>query len=137
MNKRKNNIPIWVYVIAAILLLRLVWVYTPSEAEVYFHVQETGITIEDHLSYEETVAVKKVLFGQIQWPEWLYGYPACGYGKIFAICMNGKYYMPSWDSCGMLAVMDASGEDNTCTYMNLSQRQIEILDEIISSRGSK
>lgn len=137
MDRKKRIFLILTCIITAILVLRLVWIYTPSEGKVIYHVQETGVTIEDTLSYEETVAVKKILWGKIQWPEWIYGYPACGFGKIFAVVLDGKIYMPAWDSCGMLAVRELASGNGDCSYVNITQRQKAILEEIITSRDTQ
>ena len=135
--KKKVVILILVCVIAAVLLLRSIWIYAPSEGTVIYHVQETGVTIEDPLSDEEMAAVKKILWGKIRWPKWLYGYPACGFGSIYAIILDGTCYMPAWDSCGMIGVGDTTSDDGELTYINITRRQKEILDEIISSRRGK
>lgn len=133
--KKKIVLLVLLCMMVAVLLLRTVWIYVPSEGKVIYHVQETGITIEDSLSYEEMVEVKRILWGKIRWPESIYGYPACGFGKIYAIILDGTYYMPAWDSCGMIGVQDCDSADDTCTYINISDRQKVLLDEIISSRG--
>ena len=121
--------------VAAILLLRFIWIYMPSQGTVTFHDQDKGVTIETELTREEMVAVKKILWGKVKWPEGLYGYPACGFGDIYSITLNGTCYMPAWDSCGMICARDASFDDGHRSYINISLRQKQILDEIISSRG--
>lgn len=133
--KKKKALLILFCAMAAVLLLRFAWIYTPSEGTVVYHVQETDVTVEEVLSAEEIIAVKRVLWGKIQWPRSLYGYPACGFGSIYAIILDGTYYMPAWDSCGMIGVQD-SNSDGACRYINITQRQKQILDQIISSRGS-
>lgn len=138
MNGKKMSIfLILACMTAAVLVLRLVWIYSPSEGKAVVLVQETGVTIEEPLSREETVAVKKILWGKIRWPEWFYGYPACGFGNIYAIVLDGKLYMPAWDSCGMLVVQDLAAEDGTYTYIDITQRQKSIFEEIIVSKNTQ
>lgn len=123
----------WIILCLVVLLFwRIAWIYWPSEGEVTFHNQETEETIRETLTYEETVEVKKLLAGHIRWPEWLYGYPACGFGSAFSITIDGTCYMPAWDGCTMVAVKDMPG---TCKYMDVTEREKEILVEIITSCG--
>ena len=133
--KNKMILLISLCVMVAVLLLCAIWIFVPSEGKVIFHVQETGITVEDALSYREMVTVKWILCGKIRWPEWIYGYPACGFGTICAIVLDDTYYMPAWDSCGMLGVMDSTSDEGKCTYINITDRQKDILNQIIKSRG--
>ena len=130
--KKRKKIYILLIILAVLLLHRIAWIYWPSQGEVTFLNQQTGETVRDSLTGEETVAVKKILYGHIRWPEWLYGYPACGFGKSFSITLNGTCYMPAWDSCGMVAAEGASG---ICKYMNVTDQEKEILTDIITSRG--
>jgi len=121
-----------ILVLAALLLHRVVWIYWPSQGEVTYYEQETGETIRSTLTYEETVEVKKILSGHIRWPQWLYGYPACGFGEMFSITINGACYMPAWDGCEMVAVEGILG---ICKYMDVTEQQKEMLVEIITARG--
>lgn len=134
MGKKRKILCILLCVVATVLLMRFIWIHTPSEGTVVYHEQETGVTVEDALTTEEMLAVKRILWGKIQWPESLYGYPACGFGSIYAIILDGTYYMPAWDACGMIGVQDAAS-DGECRYINITRRQKQILDQIISSRG--
>lgn len=136
----KKNKCIWcilLCLLVAVLLLRTISIYVPSVGMVVFHMPETGITVEDPLTNSEMLAVKKILWGRIRWPQSLYGYPACGFGDIYAIILDGVYYMPAWDSCGMIAVKDRNVADAPCRYINISEKQKTILDEIIESRGNR
>ena len=116
-------------VLVAVLLMNAAWAFSPSQGKSFFYVQESGITVEDTLTSEEVRVVKEVLWGKIKWPQWLYGYPACGFGKAFAIELDGTYYMPAWDSCGMIAVCGSDSE--VIRYINVTQRQKAILEEMI------
>lgn len=133
----KKKIALWVLVgiAAAVLLLRAVWIHIPCEGTVVYYVQETGVTVEERLTPEETAAVRKALFGKIRWSEELYGYPACGFGSIYAVILDGVCYMPAWDSCGMVAVKDTASDDGAISYINVTQNQKAVFDEIICSRG--
>lgn len=135
MSKKRKIVAIVLIALTVALLLRIAWIYMPSEGTVTYYDQESGVTIEDELTREEIIAVKKILWGKIRWPEWLYGYPACGFGNIFSVTLNGTCYMPAWDSCGMMCAKDVSSDDDNRTYINISERQKNILEEIISSRG--
>lgn len=132
MLRKHKKIWILLIVLAALMLHRFAWIYWPSQGEVTFHVQETGETTRETLTSEETMEVKKLLAGHIRWPEWLYGYPACGFGEMFSITIDGVCYMPAWDGCTMVAVKDILG---TCKYMDVTEQDKEILVEIITSRG--
>ena len=137
MGKKKKIIwCILLCVFVTVLLLRTISICVPSQGMVVFHMPETGVTVEDPLTKAEMVAVKKILWGRIRWPESLYGYPACGFGDLYAIVLDGVSYMPAWDSCGMIAVNDRDTADAPCRYINITEKQKEILDEIIESRGN-
>ena len=127
--KNKIMLSVFLLVLVANVLLSAAWVFWPSEGKAIFYLQETGVTVENPLTYMEAVQVKQILYGKIRWPEWIYGYPACGYGKIFAINLDGTYYMPAWDSCGMVAVWDS--DRDVYRYINVTQRQIAILEQMI------
>ena len=123
--------------LVTVLILRTISVHIPSEGLVVFYVPETGITVEAPLTKAEMVEVKKILWGRIRWPESLYGYPACGFGDIYAIILDGVYYMPAWDSCGMIGVQERGPADAPCRYINITEKQKAILDGIIESRGNR
>ena len=130
MGKKKIVLLICVCAFALAMLAGMVWIYLPSEASVVFYDPDLDVTIQENLSREETLQVKKILFGKIPWPEWLYGYPACGFGSMYAVVLDGMYYMPAWDSCGMVVVKNVSGD---LAYINVNQHQKGILEEIIHS----
>ena len=130
MKNRKGTKVLLMCAIIAVFLLRVVWIYMPSMGTVTFMDPETGVTIEEALTREEVIAVKKILWGRIHWPEWLYGYPACAFDSNFSVVINGRCYMPAW-CCGMVAVE----ENGDCRFMNVTEKQCEILQEIISSAG--
>ena len=132
MLKKHKLAWILLIVLAVLVLYRFAWIYWPSRGEVAFHVQETGENIRAPLTREEVITVKKIFSGHIRWPELLYGYPACGFGDIFSITIDGVCYMPAWDSCGMVAT---EGWLGVCKYMDITEEEKEILVAIISSRG--
>lgn len=123
----------WLILCLAVLMLcRIGWIYWPSQGELTFHIQETGETIREPLTREEIITVKKIVSGHIRWSELLYGYPACGFGDIFSITIDGVCYMPAWDSCGTVAV---EGRLGVCKYMDISEEEKEILVDMITSIG--
>ena len=120
----------WIIIcLAALLLCRFAWIFWPSKAVTTFYIPETKETVQEVLTYQEAVAVKKALFFHVRWPEWLYGYPACGFGEMFSITIDGVCYMPAWDSCEMVAVR---GLFVGRKYINVTQQQKEMLEEIIT-----
>ena len=131
MSKIKKTAIVVFCLIAVILVIRLVWVYSPSEGTVILRVEEQGIDIEDSMTEEELRTAKRILFGTIRCPEWLYGYPACGFGKVYGFVLDGTLYMMSWDSCGTLLVEDDSGNNY---YIDITETQRVTLQEMFDSR---
>ena len=134
MRKKRKIIWILLLILCVVVIQRIGWIYWPSQGEVTFYVPETGETIRDSMTREEIIAAKKILVGHIRWPQWFYGYPACGFSNIFSITIDGVCYMPAWDGCEMVAV---SRSFNTYKYMDVTQEEIQFLEQIIAARGEQ
>lgn len=133
MGRKRKIIWIVLIILCVLAIQRVGWIYWPSQGEVTYLVSDTGEIIRDPMTREEIITVKKILSGHIRWPELLYGYPACGFGDIFSVTIDGVCYMPCWDSCSMVAV---EGQLGTCKYIDIPKEEKEILVEIIISRGN-
>ena len=126
MSKRRK----WIIIcLVAVLLCRIGWLFWPSNAETSFYVQETGEMVHETLSYQEALTVKMALSFHIRWPEWIYGYPACGFDEMFSVTIDGICYMPAWDGCEMVAVR---GLFVGKKYINVTPQQKELLNAIIT-----
>ena len=121
---------------AVIVLIRLAMVYTPSDGKVIFRDSVSGINIDEPLSQGETVAVKKILWGKIRWPESFYGVPACGFGRNMAIIIEDTRYMLAWDSCGTLCVESLSSAGETFSYMDISDKERAVIEEIFATHSA-
>jgi hypothetical protein len=131
MRKKRKIIWILLLILCVVVIQRIGWIYWPSQGEVTFYVPETGETIRDSMTREEIIAAKKILVGHIRWPQLLYGYPACYYEREFSITIDGVCYMPA-KCCDMVVAEDSFGNRK---YMNVSDSELNVLTEMISSRG--
>ena len=131
MYDRKKWVLVLLCLIAAVLVVREVWVCSPSEGTVILRSEAQGLDIEDSMSKEEVMTAKRILWGRIRWPEWLYGSPACGFGRGYGFLLDGTLYMMAWDSCGTLCVKADSG---AYSYINISEPQKASLKKMFDSR---
>ena len=130
ISKKKSILCLLACGIAAVLFLRVAAVYAPSEGTIILE-SNAGVSLEEPLSDEELVTVKKILWGKIKWPESLYGIPACGFAKSYSLMIDGTRYMMAMDSCGTRCVEEA----DTFCYINISDSQKNALQEMFTSRG--
>lgn len=127
MTKKKK---VAIAAITVILFLKVLMVYIPTSATVIFDDYQ-GTAFEEPLTREETIAVKKILMGKIRWPEMIYGIPACGFSRSYAIEIDGVRYMLAWDSCGVLC---AESSQASKSYINISDSERDIMEVFFASR---
>ena len=132
--RRKKFLLIIMCVAAIVLLHRFIYIHVPAEGTVVFKAEEQEIYIEESLSDDEVVAVKKILWGKIRWSESLYGYPACGFYQEYAVIIGDVRYMLALDSCGTLCVESADVGSGSRFYMDISDAERDIFEEIFMSR---
>lgn len=133
--KKKIILVLLLCIAAAALIQRFFYIHGPSQGTVIFD-DFAGNAFEEPLSKEEMIAVKKILWGKIPWPESLYGIPACGFGKSCSIILNDTRYMVAWDSCGTLCVENAFSDTGKSFYLNISGAEREIIDAIFDAHES-
>lgn len=99
--------------------------------------ETTGIAVEETLSEDELVTVKKILWGKPRWPESLYGVPACGFSRKYAFVLDDTRYMMSFDRCGTLCAEDFSPGSSPQYYVDISDTDRQALQEIFERRVPK
>lgn len=132
MLRKKKCLWLLLFVLAILLFVRFVWIQTPSQGTAILRTDTDNI--ESPMTPEEVKTAKRILWGRIPWPEWLIGYPACGFGKVYGFTLDDTLYMMSWDGCGTLCVEDEEGKNY---FINLFGFQRNALQEMFDSRRTQ
>ena len=126
----------FVCVITAVVLVHVAGIYAPSDGKILYEIKGTGIAQEDTLSEEEIVKMKTILWRKIRWPESLYGYPACGFNREFAIILDGTRYVLAWDGCGVICVEGTGINAGRSFYISITKAEREIIADMFHARGT-
>lgn len=127
----------WIIVLIAvlcILLLGIEFISFATGGKVVYKNEYTGVSFEDELTEEELAAVKQILNGKVK-HYMIIGAPSCGGSWDVAIIVNGKRYMLALDTCGTVFVGSKLIPYASFSYMDISNEEQDILEEIFTSRG--
>ncbi len=89
------------------------------------------ISFAEELTAEEVRAVSQALNGKFKQDMYLFGVPACGFDGDISITVGDTTYLLACDSCGTVAI------EGTRYYMDISDTERDILEEIFTSRGGE
>lgn len=127
----------WIIVLVAvlcILLLGIEFIPFATGGKVVYKNEYTGVSFEDELTEEELAAVKQILNGKAK-NSIFEGIPSCGSSWDIALIVNGRRYMLALDTCGTVFVGSKLIPYASFSYMDISNEEQDILEEIFTSRG--
>lgn len=106
----------------------------PPSGKVVYKYEYAGVEFEDDLTSEEVAAVQDIVRGKAR-HTMLISMPSCGWSWDIAIIINGTRYVLARDTCGTVFIGSELLPIGTFFYIDISNEEQDVLEEIFTSRG--